>query len=323
MNVFYKIEEVPYNPNTVITIGTFDGIHRGHQQILKKLKNEQIENGLRPIVITFDPHPQIIVQRKDKPEMHLLTTIHERLELFEQHEVDNVLVIEFTYEFSKSEPEEFIENLHKTLGFKKILVGYDHNFGKDRKGNVNTLIYLSQKLGFEVEKCEPFYWNNVIVSSTLIRNLLKNGELEKANDLLSYNYIIEGKVQYGRGMGAQLGYPTANIKPENIHKLYPKNGVYLVCSIIDDQLKYGIANIGTRPTLTNDTKPTLEVNYLDFDGDLYEKKIRVTFLKYLREEIKFRNTDELVNQIRKDERTARKLIKHMKNINYNENIERI
>mgnify|MGYP001050683593 CR=1 FL=1 len=323
MNVYYNIEDVPYNQSTVITIGTFDGIHRGHQQILKKLKNESVTNGRRPIVITFEPHPQIIVQRKDKPELYLLTTIHERLELFEHFGVENVLVIDFTYEFSKSEPEEFIENLHKSLGFDKILVGYDHNFGKDRKGNVNTLISLSQKLGFEVEKCEPFYWDNNIVSSTLIRNLLKNGELEKANDLLSYNYIIEGKVQYGRGMGAQLGYPTANIKPENIHKLYPKNGVYLVYSIIDDVLQYGIANIGIRPTLTNDTKPTLEVYYLDFDGDLYERKLRVTFLKYLREEIKFANTDELVNQIRKDERTARKLIKQMKNINHKENIERI
>lgn len=323
MNVFYQIDDVPFVENSIITIGTFDGIHRGHQQVLKKLKNDYLSTGRRSIVITFDPHPQIIVQRTDKPEMHLLTTISERLELFEQHEVENALVIDFTYEFSKSEPEEFIETLFNKIGFKKILVGYDHNFGKDRKGNFNTLIFLSQKLGFEVEKCEPFYWDNKIVSSTLIRNLLKEGELEKANDLLSYRYIIEGKVQFGRGMGAQLGYPTANIKPENIHKLYPKQGVYLVISELDGENKFGIANIGTRPTLTNDKKLTLEVNYLDFEGDLYDQKIRVTFLKYLREEIKFENTDELIQQIKKDERQARKLIKQIKNINYNENIERI
>lgn len=323
MNVFYQIDDVPFVENSVLTIGTFDGIHRGHQQILKKLKNEFNTNGRRPLVITFDPHPQIIVQRADKPEMHLLTTISERLELFEQHGVENVVVIDFTYEFSKHEPEEFIETLFNKIGFKKILVGYDHNFGKDRKGNINTLIFLSQKLGFEVEKCEPFYWDNKIVSSTLIRNLLKEGMLEKANELLSYNYIIEGKVQFGRGMGAQLGYPTANIKPENIHKLFPKQGVYLVASELFGEKKFGIANIGTRPTLTNDTKPTLEVNYLDFEGDLYEQKLRIIFLKYLREEIKFDSTDSLVSQIKMDERQARKLIKQIKNINYNENIERI
>lgn len=323
MNVFYQIDDVPFLENTVITIGTFDGIHRGHQHILKKLKNESISNNRRPIVITFDPHPQIIVQRTDKPEMHLLTTITERLELFEQHGVENVLVIDFNYEFSKQEPEEFIETLFNKIGFRKILVGHDHSFGKDRKGNINTLIFLAQKLGFEVEMCEPFYWDNKIVSSTLIRSLLKQGELEKSNDLLSYNYLIEGKVLFGRGMGTQLGYPTANIKPENIHKLYPKQGVYLVYSKLGEEIKFGIANIGTRPTLTNDTKPTLEVNYLDFEGDLYGQKIRVTFLKYLREEIKFGNTDELVQQIRRDERQARKLIKQIKNINYNENIERI
>lgn len=323
MNIFYQIDDVPYEEHSIITIGTFDGIHRGHQQILNRMKAEAISSGRRQIVVTFEPHPQIIVQRTDKPEIHLLTTISERLELFEQNEVENVLVIDFTYEFSKLEPEEFIELLHSKIGFKKIFVGYDHNFGKDRKGNINTLIYLSQKLGFELEKCEPFYWENKIVSSTLIRNLLNNGELEKANDLLSYNYFIEGKVQFGRGMGAQLGYPTANIKPENIHKLFPKKGVYLVTSNIDGEQKYGIANIGTRPTLTNDKKITLEVNYLDFDGDLYNQRLKVTFIKYLRDEIKFGNTNELVNQIKQDERKARKLIKQMKNINYNENIERI
>lgn len=323
MNVYYQIEDIEFDKNTVLTIGTFDGVHRGHEQILRKLVAESRANNLRNFVITFEPHPQIIVRHDNKPDIQLLTTIHERLELLEAKEIENVLVIDFTYEFSKNEPEEFIETLYNKIGFSRILIGHDHSFGKDRKGNLNTLIYLGQKLGFEVTRIEPYYWDNQLISSTVIRNLLKNGELERANELLGYEYFIEGKVQFGRGMGAQLGYPTANIKPENVHKLYPQNGVYLVKSVIDDNLFYGIANIGVRPTLTNDTKPSLEVHYLDFDGDLYYRKLKVSFLKYIREEKKFPNVDELVQQIRCDERQARKIIKRMKNISYNENIERI
>jgi riboflavin kinase/FMN adenylyltransferase len=311
MKIYHSLEEIPFDPKTILTIGTFDGVHKGHRQILQRLVDESQNERLRNLVITFEPHPQIIIQKPGKPEITLLTTIKERLELFESIGIENVLIIDFTNEFSKIEPEIFIEDyLIKGIGVHKVIIGYDHSFGKNRKGNYELLKKFGEIHNFEVEKAEPYFENEQIISSTLIRNLLKNNKIKEANAFLGYNYFVKGVVQFGRGMGAQLGYPTANIKSGNIHKLLPGNGVYIVYSFLDEKKYYGIANIGVRPTLTNDTKPTLEVNYLDFDNDLYEKEIIVNFLDFIRNEIKFQNTDELVLQIKKDEKYAKKFIKN-------------
>lgn len=310
MKIYHSLEEIDFNQNTILTIGTFDGVHKGHKQILQKLVDESKLYNLRNLVITFEPHPQIIIQKPGKPEITLLTTIRERLELFESSGIENVLIIEFTNDFSKIEPELFIEDyLVKAIGVKKVIIGYDHSFGKNRKGNYELLSKFGETYNFKVEKADPYLENGQIISSTLIRNLLKDNKLNEANKLLGYNYFVKGFVQFGRGMGAQLGYPTANVKSKNVHKLLPGNGVYIVYSIIDEKEYYGIANIGVRPTLTNDTKPTLEVHYLDFDDDIYEKEVTVHFLEFIRYEIKFQNTDELVLQIKKDEKYARKYIK--------------
>ncbi len=314
MNIYHNLDEVPYDANTVITLGTFDGVHLGHRFLIDRLKKCALERNARNLLITFEPHPQIVIKKEGRPDISLLTTICERVELFRQSGIENVLIIEFTHDFSKLESSEFIQLLLEKIGMKKLLVGYDHSFGKNRSGNFETLCELSKGKGFELEKVEPFQVNEQIISSSRIRKALHESRLDEANDFLGYKYFIEGKVQFGRGVGSQIGFPTANIKPDNIHKLLPKFGVYLVSSIIEDQEYFGLANIGVRPTLTNDTKPQLEVYFLDFDGDLYDERLHITFLQYLRSEVKFADSDHLVRQIKSDVKQAKAIVKNMKNI---------
>ncbi len=313
MNIYHNFDEVPFEQNTVITLGTFDGVHLGHFQLIDRLKKCAIEKNSRNLLITFEPHPQIVIKRDGRPQISLLTTICERVELFRQSGLENVLVVEFTHEFSKLESSEFIKLLLDKIGMTKLLVGHDHSFGKNRTGNFDTLCNLSKEKGFELEKVEPFEVNGQIVSSSTIRKALHSSELDYANTLLGYKYFIEGKVQFGRGVGVQLGFPTANIRPDNIHKLLPKFGVYLVSSIIEDQEYFGLANIGVRPTLTNDTKPQLEVYFLDYEGDLYDERLHITFHQYLRSEVKFADSDHLVQQIKSDVKQAQAIIKNLKN----------
>jgi riboflavin kinase/FMN adenylyltransferase len=313
MNIYETIEEVPFNSETYLTIGTYDGAHLGHRLILEKLESEARQSNKRDLVITFYPHPQIVLKKADKPELYLLTTIKERLYLLEKLGVENVLIIPFSWEFSHIEAEEFLEELLlKQIGMKKIFLGHDHNFGRNRRGNAELLEKLSNGR-YEIEQIPPFTLDNQIVSSTVIRKALQSGEIEKANAMLGYSYFVHGKVVFGRGMGVNLGFPTANIKPENIHKLLPAYGVYIVNSIIDGKKYYGMANVGVRPTLTNDTKPTLEVNYLDFNDDLYDRDLTVFFEHYIREEIKFSNTDLLIEKMQEDEEYTRAYISENNN----------
>lgn len=312
MQIYNSFEEIQRDDNTVLTLGAFDGVHRGHREVLGRLLDIAKESNMRHVVITLDPHPQVILPRPGKSPFKLLTSIKERLELFEDFGIEHVLIIPFSYEFSQTEPEQFIrEYLHKYVGIKKILIGHDHLFGKNREGNEELLKQLSQELNFEIERTEAFSELGTVISSTKIRHLLEECKIETANEMLGYTYIVRGKVVHGNGRGASLGYPTANIKPPYQHKLLPGNGVYLVQSTIDGTLHYGMANIGTRPTVTNDTKPILEVNYLDFDADLYGDEISVHFLKFIRNEVKFKNLDGLLNQIEKDERQCRDLIEQL------------
>jgi riboflavin kinase/FMN adenylyltransferase len=308
MNIYETIEEIPFNPETFLTMGTYDGVHLGHRIIIEKLVAQSHQLNKRGLVITFEPHPQIVLKKADKPELFLLTTIKERLYLLEKLGVENVLIIPFTSEFSHIEAEEFLEELLlKKIGMQKIFLGHDHNFGRNRRGNLELLQNLSNGR-FEIEQIPPYSLNGQVVSSTVIRKALTSGDISAATSMLGYEYFVRGKVFFGRGMGANLGFPTANIKPGNIHKLLPSFGVYIVYSIIDGAKYYGMANIGVRPTLTNDTKPTLEVNYLDFNGDLYDRELTVFFVHYIREEIKFPNADLLIERMQEDEEYTRKYI---------------
>jgi len=309
MNIYRDISEIEYNRDTIVSLGTFDGVHKGHQKIINRLNEIARQDNLRPLIITMDPHPRIVLQNPDKPKIQLLTSIKERLDLFQKFGVENVFIIHFTYEFSQTSPEEFIKNyLVDKIGLKKFLMGREHFFGRNRQGSYVLLLEYSQKYDFEIEKVEDYVEDDIVVSSTKIRHLLLEAGVATAIKFLGYPYIVRGKVVHGNGRGATIGYPTANIKPYDAYKLLPGDGVYLVSTEIDGKKLFGMANIGTRPTVTVDTKPTLEVHFFDFSDDLYDREIAVNFHYFIREEKKFKNIDELSYQIEKDELKCRDLI---------------
>lgn len=313
MIVYDSLEETPFTPNTYITVGTFDGVHLGHRLIISRLVEKAKEDGARSLLITFDPHPQIVLPNPTKPRIKLLTSIKERLHLLKDTGLDAALVIPFTYEFSQNNPGDFVRALVKNIGMKRIILGEDHNFGKNRGGNYDTLLELSKELDFGVERVDGFMINGVRVSSTKIRHALEEHNLGEANKMLSYNYFVRGQVVHGRGMGSEIGYPTANIKPPDKYKLLPGYGAYLIRSEIEGVDYFGMANIGIRPTMTNDTAPTLEVYFFDMDEDtdLYGQTLHIIFLAFLREEKKFSSVDALINQIEHDERKCRQLIENL------------
>jgi riboflavin kinase/FMN adenylyltransferase len=300
MNI-YTDENIPFDSGTVLTVGTFDGVHQGHQAIIKRLLDSAKELGGRAVIVTFEPHPQIVLQKPEREPIRLLSSIEERLQLFEKFGIENVVIIRFSQEFSQMSSENFVRHLLVgNIGMKKILIGYDHLFGKDRTGNEALLRSLGEELGFDVEKTDELRAGDTAISSTKIRYALTHGQLEQANDALGYPYCVEGIVVEGHRRGHTLGIPTANVKPKDQNKLLPANGVYLVSSMIDGQLYYGMANIGLRPTFTDDLIPTLEVHYLFMDMNLYERIVRVDFLKYIREERKFESVDLFLSQVVED-----------------------
>ncbi len=285
----------------VITVGTFDGVHRGHQFLIGRLIESAREiNGI-PIVVTFDPHPQLVLKKSDREPIRLLNTLEERLQLLEEHGIGTVVIIPFTLEFSRISPEQFVRDfLVKNIGVSKYLVGYDHVFGKDREGGEDTIRRVGIEAGFEVEKISAFELDGIDISSTKIRKTLYAKNIEEANNMLGYSYFVQGIVARGDGRGRRLGAPTANIQISDTNKLLPGNGVYLVSSKIEERLIYGMANVGVRPTFTNDTEASLEVNYLNFSGMLYDMNLKVQFLKFVRNERKFASADLFLSQINDD-----------------------
>lgn len=303
MKVYRDFSDIDIKEGVVLTVGTFDGVHRGHHVILDKLKEISKENNLKNMLITFHPHPQIVLQKPELPPVKLLTTMDERIELFKKAGLDSLLIIPFTYEFSQTTPEVFVKDyLVKYTNLKFVLTGYDHLFGKNRKGNFDLLKQLGSENGFEAYKLDALEKNDGAISSTRIRKALLTNEIETANEMLGYQYNVIGTVVHGQARAREMGYPTANIKEINKNKLLPANGVYFVKSEIDGELLYGMANIGTRPTLTNDIEETLEVNYFNFDKDIYDKEVRVHFINFIRKEKKFKSVDDLISQIKEDEK---------------------
>lgn len=310
MKIFRTIEEVENNSNTILTVGTFDGLHLGHQKLLEKLIYLAKKDGLRSMVITLDPHPQIVLKKSGKEPIKLLTTINERLLLFEKFGLDSVTILPFTEEFSKLQPEDFVRDyLYSKIGLKKLLIGYDHLFGKDRRGDAKLLDALSKELNFDVLTIEALQKEDVVVSSTKIRKALIEGKIELANSMLNYTYFVLGTVVKGDGRGRKIGYPTANIIPENSYKLLPCRGVYLVSSIIEDKKYWGMANIGYRPTFTNSNELILEVHFFNFNQDIYYKKIKVEFYSFIREEKKFDSLENFLYQLKLDKQNCEEKLK--------------
>lgn len=299
--------EYCYDRNSVVTVGTFDGIHLGHKKIISDLIGIKNDKKLRGVVVTFDPHPQIILKNKHK-DIKLLSTTEEKLLEFEKLGIDLVYIIDFTEKFSGISAEEFYcDYLIKKIGLTDIVFGYDHNFGKNREGNYETVKEFSDKNGIAVHKVEEFKLDGDKINSTTVRNLLYDGNVEKASEILGNNYYFSGKVIYGDRRGNKMGFPTANIQPLSEYKLIPKNGVYLVSAEINGDKYYGMMNIGFRPTIKEQKDLFLEVNIFDFDADIYDEIIKIFFVKFLREEKKFASLNELIVQLNKDKEICKSL----------------
>lgn len=313
MKVFRGTDKIEFDKKSVITVGTFDGVHLGHQKILKDLVSIGRSKNLRSVLVTLHPHPKLVLSKEENPKVEIITTLEERFEILEQIGIDAVWVIDFTKEFSQNSGEDFIRNyLIEMCGFEHILIGYDHMFGKDRSGSIELLKNLQNEFDYKLEQIEALQDEDVVISSTKIRNAILSGKIALANSMLGRNFSVEGEVIHGEKRGRDLGYPTANIKPDSKHKILPTNGIYVVKSNIDDKEYFGMANIGLRPTFGDLNMPLTEVFYFDLDQDLYGKRLKVEFLEFVREERKFKVLEELVEAMKDDETFSLEFIKNYK-----------
>lgn len=305
MQVYHSIKKFSKKSNTtILTIGTFDGVHIGHQKIIEKLNQNKLNS--KSALFTFFPHPRRVLNSEN--DLKMLTTIDEKMMLLEKFGLDLLIIEPFTNDFSDLSANDFVKNiLLDKLHLKKLIIGYDHRFGKDREGNFNQLQEFGKEFGFQVEEISAQDIENVAVSSTKIRKALKEGDVEKANKYLGYNYLLTGKVVSGKGLGRKINFPTINLFVEDEHKLVPKTGVYIVKTKIDQNYVFGIMNIGFRPTVDGKHK-TIEVHLLDYTGNLYSKKMQIEIIKRLREEQKFDSLEALTFQIKNDEEVARNWI---------------
>lgn len=299
MKIVHSISSFVAEKPTVVTIGTFDGVHLGHQKIIAQITTAAQEKDCDSLVLTFFPHPRMVLQ--EGTEMKQLNTIDEKTALLEKLGVDHLVIHPFDKAFSRMTAEEFVkEVLVDTFRLKKIIIGYDHRFGRNRTADINDLIAFGDTYGFEVAQISAEELNDVSISSTKIRTALNEGNIELANNYLGYPYAITGKVVKGQQLGRTIGYPTANILVKEDYKLIPQNGVYVVQSVLNGQTVFGMMNIGNRPTV-NGTSQTIEVHFLDFDQDLYDQTIPVSILKRLRNEQKFPSLDALKTQLLSDQ----------------------
>lgn len=296
------------NRSSVVTIGTFDGVHMGHQKIIERLVTSAQQNNLDSVILTFFPHPRMVLQKESG--IKLINTIEERTEILEKMGIDHLVVHPFTIEFSQLEAEAYVRDvLVKQLKAKKIIIGYDHRFGRNRTADINDLREIGKVYGIEVEEISKQEIEQVAVSSTKIRRALQQGKVEKANRYLRYPFSLKGEVVKGKGLGKQFQYPTANIAIAQDYKLIPKNGVYIVCSMIDNRSCFGLMSIGTNPTVGG-THRTIEAHFLDFDSDLYGQVLDIEMLCRIRDEQKFDSVASLKLAMKKDEQYAREYIKN-------------
>lgn len=302
LKLFESINEFQSTKKTILTLGTFDGVHIGHKKILERL-TQNTENGkYESLVLTFFPHPRMVLQ--EKSEIKLLNTISEKSKLLEKSGIENLVIHPFNESFSRLTAEEFVHSiLVDQFHIQKIIIGHDHRFGRNRTANIDNLIAFGAEYGFEVEQISAQEIQDVSVSSTKIRKALQDGNMTLANEYLGYAYFLTGEVIKGKQLGRTIGFPTANIRIEEDYKLIPKNGVYVVKALIGQKEVSGMMNIGFNPTV-NGQKQTIEVNLFDFDADIYGQKIEISLLQYLREEQKFGSVDLLKEQLNQDKKNA-------------------
>ncbi|MDO6596503.1 bifunctional riboflavin kinase/FAD synthetase [Oceanihabitans sp. 2_MG-2023] len=292
---------------TIATIGTFDGVHIGHQKIIERLSKTAKKENLKSVVLTFFPHPRMVLQKD--ANIKLINTIEERSKILNQLGIDYLCIKTFTKEFSRITAENFVKDiLVKQLNIKKIIIGYDHHFGRNRSANIEDLKKFGEAYNFEVEEISAQDINDVAVSSTKIRKALNEGDIKTANAFLGYHFMLNGKVTKGKGLGKTISFPTANISLSEDYKLIPKQGVYVVHSKYKNQDLYGMMNIGTNPTISNNTKLTIEVHFFHFNEDIYNENLTIEILNRIRNEQKFESLEALKNQIKKDKIVAQKFL---------------
>jgi riboflavin kinase/FMN adenylyltransferase len=304
MRVYTNIEDLPEFKNAVITIGTFDGVHLGHLQIIRQLIKEASAVSGKPVLITFYPHPKQVVASVQKP-IFILNTPEEKYELLHHAGISNIVVVPFTKAFAEQPADNYIKDfLVERFHPHTIIIGYDHRFGKDRAGDYHLLENEAANFGYKVKEIPEHVLQNVTISSTKIREALLSGDIDTANEFLGYDYFFSGIVIEGNKLGRTIGYPTANLQITDEQKLVPANGVYAVDVTVEDFGKYkGMMNIGTRPTV-NGTSRVIEVNIFDFDEMIYGKLVKVSLKKRLRSEIKFNGLDALKEQLAKDKENS-------------------
>jgi riboflavin kinase/FMN adenylyltransferase len=307
MEVIFGLEKINSESPAVVTVGTFDGIHLGHRKIIDKVLELAQGENLISTLLTFEPHPKVVVQNSTHERIKILTNLEEKLSILQGTGIERVVIAKFTREFSEIEHRDFVLDIlvHKLLA-RYIVVGHDHEFGRDRTGNYNKLEKLSEGRAFSVKEVGPYELNGVTVSSTGIRRFLNNGEVLQAAAMLGDHYSLRGIVVKGEGRGKKLSFPTANISVDNHAKLTPKEGVYVVDCQVRDEKHRGMVNIGYKPTFGGLNK-TVEVHLFDFTRDIYGEKVTLYFLHRLREEIKFNNEKELIRQLQKDRELSSKI----------------
>ena len=306
MKIFNNIQSYSSEKESILTIGTFDGVHIGHNKILTKLVEESKKNNLSSLIMTFFPHPRMVLQKSQ--EIKMINTMDEKIHLFEKTGVDNLIIQPFDENFSKIRAKEFVEEiLVKKLKIKHIIIGYDHRFGKDREASVEDLKKFGLNYMFTVEEIAAQEIHSIAISSTKIRNAILKGEIKKCNEYLGRNFMLTGEVVHGDGLGKKINFPTANIEIPETYKIIPKNGVYLVKTIINSEIYFGMMNIGVRPTIGGKNK-SLEIHFFNFKDNIYNKTISVEIICKIRDEEEFSSIDELKIQLKKDEQFCLKLI---------------
>lgn len=307
MEVFKSFDDITFCSFPVVTVGMFDGVHLGHQQILKNLVDEANLRKGKSIVISFDTHPRMVL-RHDAYKLKFINSYDEKISLLEKLGVDYLILIPFTKDFSQKTTSDFVkEFLFDKLKIKLLIIGYDNRFGNKENNNFNNLYELSKKYCFEIKKIEVKQVDGLTVSSTKIREALDKGNVKLANKLLGYSYLLSGRVIKGNKIGRKIGFPTANIDIENDFKLIPSIGVYAVLVIYNKKIFKGMLNIGIRPTL-NINRLSIEVNIFDFNEDIYNKYLTVIFQDKIRDEIRFNNLEDLALQLKNDKTYAEKIL---------------
>ena len=306
MREHFSAEQFNGTKSTVVTIGTFDGVHMGHRKIIDRLIGSAQSNDYESVVLTFFPHPRMVVQKDTG--IKLINTIEERTALLKKTGLDHLIVHPFTKEFSRLTAEAFVKDiLVDKLKAKKVIIGYDHHFGRNRNADITDLRRFGKQFGFDVEEISKQDIDDVAISSTKIRKALDEGNLNKANEFLGYSFMLTGVVSRGKGLGRKLNYPTANLHLKEDYKLIPAKGVYVVQAEIDNQNYYGMMNIGTNPTVGG-SDLTIETYFFNLDKDLYDLTLQINLLTRIRKEKKFNTVEELIEAMKADEVFSKKYI---------------